>query len=297
METDMSVKIDFGEFYDERYEKKTAGAAMVLAFEPNVSACKTLINSGTDVMEFHLIQIVKETPDGTQPPPGIKQGNEGYGVRRSTSGWAVDIDWQAALDGGYKAIAGARKKELEDNSNNWDFKWQLDIDNAKEKQRSAGTVLTSLDPRYAQQRIAPSIPLFTIKTEQTNGNALVLQPPDYKWPRDFHGSGVVKRASLRDAPSVPLLSDVIGMGFEVAVLLDFVTNDVRHSRYLGSVKWGWTRSSGKSDTTLQPLAPVHKSGVSDQFSEAVKHWNGLTVADPAALNGAGPHAVMKLPEQ
>jgi hypothetical protein len=49
--------------------------------------------------------------------------------------------------------------------------------------------------------------------------------------------------------------------------------------------------------TLVPLALVTASSVSAEFTAAVTHWNELTVADPAQLNGGANHQVLAIPVQ
>lgn len=285
----MSVKVDFGSFYDELYLAQTGppGAALVLEFQPDVAKCKAVIGADGSVLEFNLIQIVREV---IGPGGHARQGNAGYLARQAANGWALDMDWQAAYDDGYRETANTRKVALQQNLANPMFAWQLAIDHEKEKvHRKSGTVLTSLDPRYAQQRIALDIPLFTTKKELTNGNALILTAP-YNWP------GGLRRASLRDNPNVPIDCNIVGMEFQVAALMDYDLPGARQTRYLGSVRWGWNRSPGGSDVTLVPLALVHNSSVSAEFTAAATHWNGLGVDDPALLNGARHH-VLTIPTQ
>jgi hypothetical protein len=135
----------------------------------------------------------------------------------------------------------------------------------------------------------PRLPLFTTKKALTNGNALVLTTP-YTWP------GGLRRATLRDNPNVPIDCNIVGMEFQVAAMMDYDLPGARQTRYLGSVRWGWNRSPELSDVTLVPLALVHNSGVSAEFTAAVTHWNALDVDDPAQLNGAHHH-VLTIPTQ
>jgi len=287
----MPVNVEYGSFYDTLYQKyldreekkTTVGAKMVLDFQPTLYKVKKLV---TGVAEFNLVQIVKEI---IGPGGEARQGNAGYLQRKAANDWAIDMDWQSEWKGGYQAIANARKSDLEQGQANADFKWQLDVDQVIETSKKAGTVLTSLDPRYAQQRISQSIPPFTTKSEGTGGNALVLTP-DYKFPPAGN------RASLRDNPSVPIDCNVIGMNFQVAVLLDYGEATSRQSRYLGSVSWGWQRPSGMGDVQIRELEQVDPSGASQEFLAAAAHWNALTVDDPAQIHGQS-HSVFRLPVQ
>jgi hypothetical protein len=229
----------------------------------------------------------------------------GYGARTvpagQHAGWGIDVDWQAARDEGYMKIAAARKQFLvaeiarltpiaqrtpAEDRELGDLTWQLQVDTAKlTTHRPKGTVLTSLDPRYAQQRVSESVPLFTIREPSSAGNAAVYTLPGRKF---------LENATLRDAPAVPIGDPMLGMEFEAAALLEHGPQNQRVATYLGSVKWGWVRSAGKSDIKLTPLAKVSDDGVSAAFTAAVTHWNQLTVSDPLGLQ-AGQLPVMQIP--
>lgn len=315
----MKVEVNGGAFYDENYAPVTGsgnvGARMALEFQPNTFWLKKNV-PGCDgtVLEFHLVQIVREIRESAAASSShTAEGNVGFGDRQVPDGphqgWGVDVDWQAGSDEGYLKIASARKSFLETKIRDCDekikagsdpdgslarqldtFTWQLAIDTTKVNKQSGkagrGKVLTSLDPRYAQQRISLDVPLFTSREGQSAGNAAVLSPP-YPMPL---------RASLRDAPAMPVNEPILGMEFEVAALLEYGPPESRRSRYLGSVKWKWQRSPQKSDVKLDPLALVSASGVSEAFKAAVAKWNQLRVSDPGALR-PGDHEVLKIPAE
>ena len=103
------------------------------------------------------------------------------------------------------------------------------------------------------------------------------------------------KATLRDNPEVAIATAILGMDFQVAVLLEHGLPGARASRYLGSVSWGWSRSSGMGDVKLAELTLIDGSGVSADFTTAVNFWNTpLRVTDPAALNGVD-HPVLTIP--
>jgi hypothetical protein len=309
-----AVDVTGGAFKDERYEPTTGssvGAKMSLGFQPSLYKLKNSFpGADSNPMEIHLVQIVREIHGPRQQPPAqvgalVQQGNVGYGARTvpagQHAGWGIDVDWQAARDEGYMKIAAARKQFLvaeiarltqiaqrtaaEDRQLR-DLTWQLQVDTAKlTTHRTKGTVLTSLDPRYAQQRVSESVPLFTTREENSAGNAAVYT---------LQGRKFLENATLRDAPAVPIGDPILGMEFEAAALLEHGPQNQRLATYLGSVKWGWVRSAGKSDIKLTPLAKVTDNGVSAAFTAAVTHWNQLTVSDPLGLQ-AGQLPVMQIP--
>jgi hypothetical protein len=288
-ETKLSIDLEYGTFHATVYDRyinrevtpTTVGAVMVLGFQPKKFKLKGML---TGRVEFHLVQAVREV---TGLGGNARQGNAGYLARVAPNGWAIDMDWQAKWDAGYQAIAAARRRELEDGEGD-PYQWQLEVDRETERARLGGTVLTSLDPRYAQQRVSGMIPLFTTMTERTSGNALVLMPPQHAIPPGNN------RATLRDNPSVPVDCNVTGMEFQVAVLLEYGEPAARQQRYLGSVSWGWFRTDGMGDVQLHQLQQVDPTGASQEFLAAVAHWNALRVADPAALRGQ-QHTVLPLP--
>ncbi|MGY0234437.1 hypothetical protein [Longispora urticae] len=283
------------------------GAKMVLVFKPNVVRCKAIDPNGTP-WHFHLIQIVRDTVAGI----GVgAQGNVGFRDRSVTAGpsagWALDMEWQAQGDASYRAISEARAETLRSRIAALPALIQagdptgalaaelaacqaqqsLDAFKVSHAGRAKAAAVTSLDPRYAQQRISEHVPLFTTRTEGTGGNALVLPSP--------YAVGVTARATLRDNPSTPVAFDLLGMDFETAVLFEYGQPGARQSRYVGSVRWGWSRSANKTDVTLVPLAEVSNAGVSAHFTAAVTLWNGLTVADPR--NAPARLPVMTIPTQ
>jgi hypothetical protein len=310
-----AVDVTGGAFKDERYEPTTGssvGAKMSLAFQPSLYKLKrAFVGVEANPMHIHLIQIVREIHQPQQVPAQVgaqaQQGNVGYGARTVAggphAGWGIDVDWQAARDEGYVKIAGARKQFLEteiarltqiqqrsapEQRQLDDLTWQLQVDTAKlTTNRVKGSVLTSLDPRYAQQRVSESVPLFaTLEQSESAGNAAVFTPGA--------GASFGANATLRDAPAVPITDPMLGMEFEVAALLEHGPQNARAATYLGSVKWGWVRTVGKSNITLTPLTKVTEQGVSAAFTAAVTHWNQLRVSDPLALQ-AGALPVMQIP--
>lgn len=321
----MSVQVDGGTFYDENYRpevnSETVGCVMALEFAPNKDKCKQINGAAGTLWEFHLIQIVREIRGAGAA--AAAQGNVGYNERTVPNGphagWGVDVDWQAEWDDGYGKVAARRKstlerriKELRDiealatpqapvdqavTQEREVLEWQLRIDTAKHKKPMdimwrKGKVLTSLDPRYAQQRISPQIELFTEKVEKSHGNALVLDPA-----KSYSIPGSWARASLRDNPSSPIDEPITAMEYQVAALFEFGPPTGRLHKYVGLVKWGWKRSApGGRDVTVTPLEVISKSGVSAEFTAAVTHWNTLSASCPANfVNGAVP--VMQIPAQ
>ncbi|WP_412543045.1 hypothetical protein R8Z50_11345 [Longispora sp. K20-0274] len=79
------------------------------------------------------------------------------------------------------------------------------------------------------------------------------------------------------------------------VLFEYGRPGARHSRYVGSVRWGWSRTAGKSDVQLVPLAEASNAGVSPEFTAAVTLWNGFNAADPR--NAPARLPVMVIPTQ
>jgi hypothetical protein len=304
------VDISGGTFTTERYhtyaDEGQVGATMVAIFKPNAVRGKQI--DAVNEWHFHLIQIVRDTVAGV----GLgAQGNVGFRDRSvpggNSAGWGVDMEWMAKTDDAYRSILAARSGYLTNRVGALPalilagdptgslaaelaaLQAQLGLDAFKVSAngRAKSTAITSLDPRYAQQRIAEAVPLFSAKAAQTGGNALVLRSP--------YTVGIDARATLRDNPNVPVGSDLIGMEFEIAVLFEYGPAGGRLSRYLGSVSWGWTRTNGRSDVVLAPLAQVSNAGVSQAYTDSVNHWNGLTVGDPR--NGGNPVAVMTIPAQ
>ena len=102
-------------------------------------------------------------------------------------------------------------------------------------------------------------------------------------------------AVLRDNPGTPRTAALLGMRFQVAALLEYGAG--LHS-YLGSVSWGYQRTSGQNDVQLVPLSQQTSNGVSADYTTAVTHWNLLTVPDPANLSQQAVPAslpVMQIP--
>ncbi|GIG63509.1 hypothetical protein Lfu02_78810 [Longispora fulva] len=283
------------------------GAKMALIFKPHVARCKAIDPNGTE-WHFHLVQVVRDTVVG----PGLgAQGNVGFRDRSvangPSAGWGLDMEWQAQGDASYRTIVEARAGALRNRiaalpaliqagdpsgalaAELADCQAQQALDTLKATPagRAKAAAVTSLDPRYAQQRISELIPLFTTKVENTGGNALILPAP--------YTVGINARATLRDNPSSPVAANVLGMDFETAVLFEYGQPGARHSRYVGSVRWGWSRTAGKSDVQLVPLAEVSNAGVSADFTAAVTLWNGLTVPDPR--NAPAQLPVMVIPTQ
>jgi hypothetical protein len=296
-----TCKTKFGTFSDERFHAYKGdgqvGAFMSLEFKPDVKACKTINDAHN--WQIDLIQIVQEVPDpnakGNQPPAA--QGNAGYPERVAANGWAVDVDALAPWDEGYAKIAVARKEYLEKHvGENSDCAWQLNVDRLKatSAMKTAGKVLTSIDPRYAQQRVSSAIPPYVIYTgDKTNGNSLILEhAKDYKLT-----GGQQSVAMLRDNPSAPIGSAVLGMRFEVTALLEYGPGDSRAYQYLGSVSWAWQRPSGSSDAKLTALAVADANGVTPNYTGAVKHWNTLSFSDPASKAPTKTVRVMAIPAQ
>jgi hypothetical protein len=294
----MAVDTNFGTFKDERYQIRVGagqvGAVMSLEFTPSVSKCKRIAGADGQDWTIHLIQIVHEIPD-PNPATGVAaQGNAGYAARVAANGWAVDMEWQAPCDDGYQKIAAARLTALQGQNAPASFTWQLAVDNYKKTHKLAGNALTSLDPRYAQQRIAADIPLYIEQGGMgTNGSALILETGKSYKPAGPLGTRSV--AVLRDNPGTPRTAAVLGMQFQVAALMEYGAG--QHS-YLGSVSWGYQRSSGQNDVQLIPLAQQTANGVSADYTTAVTHWSALTVPDPVNLSQQAlpaPMPVMQIP--
>jgi hypothetical protein len=308
----MAVEVAGGTFNDELYQVQrgdgAVGARMALTLKPNPAFLREIPDATHGPIVIDLVQIARELresdagpDDGVQRKVGNRERQVPIGPHR---GWGVDVDWQAAWDSGYQKIAAARRSYLEEHIAQLDeaiasgdssgkarvemLRWQLAVDRLKGDdgagRKAAGKALTSLDPRYGQQRVGAEIPVHTTQAAQQAGNAVVLEQP-------YRGS---QRVGLRDAPSVPVTSGVLGMDFEVAVLLEYGPQEARRTRFAGSVRWGWRRPPRGGDVALAPLGLVSRTGISEAFRTAAAHWNTLTVEDPAELVH-GPQRVMPLP--
>jgi len=311
----VAIDVEYGRFVADTYaqygQDGQVGARMILIFQPSVAKCRKIAGAEGHPLEFHLIQIVREDVDESgDGGPTVKKTNAGYAERavpapHACAGWGIDMDWQATADAGYQKIAAAREAFLTANGKAHtpesrrdaldtldEVSWQLSIDAAKLDplggRRGTGSVLTSLDPRHAQQRISTRIPPFTSRGQDSSGNALVLEPPAYAL-----GDA---RASLRDNPSVPVGSAIIGMRFQTTALLEYGPADSRRAMYLGVVGWGWHRDPRSSTIKLDDFVKKAHTGNTAEFQAAITHWNGLSVDDPAVLNGPR-HRVLQLPPQ
>jgi hypothetical protein len=215
-----------------------------------------------------------------------------------SAGWGIDMDWAVASDEGFRKIAEARKGALQarigaltnsvvpltaaETQELADSQRTQAIDTSQTKGKLSGPI-TSVDPRYAQQRLSADMPRFSqYHSQQSNGNAFV-------W--DGNGPFPADRfARLRDAPGTPTTTTMTGMQFEVAALLD---RPGHASVWLGSVSWGWRRGPNPTaKPALDPFAIVNAVGISQTFLDAIQHWNVQTVADPTYAGGARP--VMQL---
>lgn len=315
----MGVKVKGGEFATETYvvEKSSqVGAAIALSFAPAPTKDLLAILAGRNVdasvavpLELHLVQIVREVPDDTSSTgERAADGNIGHQSRLvpdgPAKGWGVDAEWiveggpayaviakdrAAWLQGEIKRLAAIAEPSDTEQKLLATLMWQSAIDAAKTappKTRKP-KALSSLDPRYAQQRISPDIIPFTKRGTERAGNAAVIAAAGAK-------IGMESRPQLRDNPSVPIKTPILGMQFQVAALLDYGVAERRGSVYLGSVSWGWKRSSGGSDVKLDPLTLLSADGISAEFAAAVSHWNNIKVEDPEGL-AKGQLSMMALP--
>lgn len=292
------LQVRTGSVFSQRFEPQIGaevGAKMSLEFQPAAFKIKKVVNdyvAGT-AAEFHLVQIVREVGRASH----AIAGNIGYAERcvpaGPHAGWAIDVDVIATAKSaglGYQPIAAARRAELTNPSPAVanDYQAQLAVDDAVvQKNLPTGSILSSLDFRYAQQRLTPTIPLFLTKQEGTTGNALRM----IDWASPAVGQN---RATLRDNPSAPLANTLLGMDFQTAVLLQYQTAAGPRNRYIAVVSWGWKRSAGKSDVTLADIALLQEDGLTPEFDAARVHWNTLTVADPAHP-AAAHRAVIPMP--
>ncbi|MEU4805374.1 hypothetical protein [Actinosynnema sp. NPDC023587] len=300
------LEVSTGTFYPARYdryaEEGQVGAKVSLEYQPATFKIKDKYpdyQAGTPAV-FHLLQIVREV---RQPGQGggaqAVQGNIGYAERcvpahLPHAGWALDVDLitRKPVSTAFKKIAADRKAELANPVQHAaDYQAQQTADDTLVTGPvPAGGVLASLDYRYSQQRLTETIPLFTTQEEQTGGNALRVTDWKTAGPKQT-------RATLRDNPNVPLGSDVLGMDFQTAVLLQYRTNTgLVKNKYVLVVSWGWSREAGKSLITLRDVtALADRTGLTPEFLAARTRWNGLTVNDPANPN-AGAHAVIPMPD-
>ncbi|MEV0679084.1 hypothetical protein AB0I60_21450 [Actinosynnema sp. NPDC050436] len=300
------LELSTGTFYAARFdpygEDGQVGAKVSMEYQPATFKIKDKFadyQPGTRV-EFHLVQIAREVQQpGHNAGPQPVQGNIGYAERcvpanSPHAGWALDVDLitkRPVLES-FRKIAAARRAELANPANHAaDYQAQQTADdtlvNGPVPQNG---VLASLDFRYAQQRLTETIPLFTTQEEQTGGNALFATDWKTAGPKQ-------NRATLRDNPNVPLGSDLLGMDFQTAVLLQYQTTaGVRKNKYLAVVSWGWSRDAGASRVKLRDIAALaDRTGLTPEFQAARAHWNTLTVTDPANPN-APARPVIQMPD-
>jgi hypothetical protein len=295
----VSIDVSGGQFIAEAGGYKPyssggkVGAEMSLRFKPLLGKLLTALGVATRAAigpcAIDLIQIVREIHPAGGPLAAVAGQGLGYAARMVpvglSQGWGIDMDWQAPMDDGFKKITSARVDGLKariaqllaqqalaplnaaDAAELADLQEQSREDAARIHQRQVGAV-TSLDPRYAQQRLSASVPLFTTyEPEQTNGNAFV-------W--DGVGSFPTTRfARIRDRPGIPINDPMLGMEFQVAALLE-TPQLPQVQRYLASVSWGWRRAAAGQAPTTDAFALVSANGVMSQaFQDAVAHWNAL----------------------
>ncbi|MEU6148548.1 hypothetical protein ABZ816_00955 [Actinosynnema sp. NPDC047251] len=298
------LEVSTGTFHPARFdpyaEEGQVGAKVSLEYQPSTFKIKNLFPDylpGSPAV-FHLLQIVREVRQqgqnlGVQPV----NGNIGYAERcvpghLQHAGWALDVDLitKKPVRAAYRKIAAARKDALTNPVQHAaDCQAQLTVDTSLvDGTVGPSGVLASLDYRYSQQRLTETIPLFTAQEEQTGGNALVVT--------DWKAAPKQTRATLRDNPSAPINSDVLGMDFQTAVLLQYQTNNGWKNKYVVVVSWGWARDAGKSLVRLREVATLtDRTGLTPEFLAARTQWNGLSVTDPANPN-AGLHPVIPMPD-
>ena len=276
------------------------GAQMTLFFVPKADL---------DATEVHLVQTVKDLyrEEDQDAYDLIHQGNTGFTVRiiqvGEHKGVGIDMEFHGPYDDHLKKVMRARERPLldliETNQDAVEFVGALERQQTRDQIfRSATqvstpsigalvknkTYITSLDPRYAQQRLSLHVPAYVKQTtEGTTGWGAVRSDPVARtanWTPGWRASGWGPSAArggaaaLRDLPSVPVASVVTGMVFEVAVLAEGGSG----TRFVGSVSWGWEREPLARASDVSALAKVADSA-SAAFFAAATHFNSATVED------------------
>jgi hypothetical protein len=261
------VPVSGGVFEDTRYKPVgekgehgwTVGAEMgMLKFTP-------LRHLAAE--EVHIVQITKEVhSDEGQGKEKVKQGNVGYEDRvvknGPNKGWAVDVDLYGEGDRHMANVKNARAETMHREPDN-----QLGGQSNEQYQGR----LTSRDPRYAQQRVDPETPAYTPEKPpkvMTTGYGTKKDPKTGGWKPNHAG--------LRDRPSVPSSTSIVGMDFEASVVATGGSMDGTH---LGSVLWGWSRQPGGKEAKVAPMKKGVLGGASEKMVAAAKVWNEMKVDD------------------
>lgn len=253
------------------------GAEMDLRFVP-----------GQDVQgwatEIHLVQTVRDIIGDQQVYDQLHQGNAGFNARKVPdghhAGWGIDMEPYGKGDGQFTKILAARNgllpaiaQNAPDNTIATLITYQDALDAVMRgrfrsfKRGNNGEIVTSLDPRYAQQRLSPHVPPYAAAAnEQTTGWACARPDTLSAW--------TPKEACLRDAPQVGAYQGVAGMEFEVAALAE---TDGR-SEFVGSVVWSWSFEP-RGVTVAGPTLKSHESA-SNAFFSAADYFNQLPLPEP-----------------
>jgi hypothetical protein len=261
-------------------EDNMRGAKMTLLFQPST-------NLGA--LEVHLVQTVKDIISDQNVYDQLHQGNVGFGDRQipegEHQGWGIDMEFYQPLEEGGQSgkIIEDRKSKLDPNDPV--HKRQIEADKKTMRSRISGVKpLNSLDPRYAQQRLGPSVPVYSKKTDSmTTGWSATRETEKKAWSPTT--------AAVRDNPKAPVGGGISGMEFEVAALAEGGTGG---AKFVGSVTWGWSLGeNGKSK--VKPLELKDQGQASEAFFAAAAHFNKMAVKEDPADEGSAAHATMQLP--
>jgi hypothetical protein len=265
-------------FIDGTTRVSIYGAQMDLRFTPT---------KDLDATEVHLVQTIKDYYTDKTAYLSLKQQNLGFLDRLVASGTyegiGIDMEFMSPIDAHLKRIVADRSSWLtsairtESNSIVESvLRAQQDVDEViKAKTPKFGNgknpgVVTSIDPRYAQQRLSGHVkPYATEASSGTAGWAAVRGSLSADWSP--------AAAALRDAPATTGGGSVAGMDFEVAALAEGGTMG---ARFVGSVSWGWRID--KSSVALYGLTKSSDDQASDAFFAASAHFNSMTLPSQAS---------------
>ena len=261
-------------------EGNMRGAKMTLLFQPK---------TGLGAREVHLVQTVKDIISDQGTYDQLHQGNIGFGDRQVPNGehkgWGVDMEFYQPLEEGGQSgkIIADRATKL--NKTDLTHKRQIDADKKTMNSRVSGVKpLNSLDPRYAQQRLGPSVPVYAKKTDSmTTGWSATRESEKKAWSPTT--------AAVRDNPKSPVGGGVSGMDFEVAALAE---GGSAGAKFVGSVTWGWSLDE-TGVSKVKPLELKDQGQASEAFFAAAAHFNSMKVKEDPAVANSPEHDTMQLP--
>lgn len=157
---------------------------------------------------------------------------------------------------------------------------------------NAAKPLTSLDPRYAQQRQGEITPAYALDLGTTRVKDAAKQTTGWAATRNATTDKWKQPAVIRDRPSVGTPDVIDGMDFEVAALGQ---GPGVPTEFLGSVTWGWrmNRTGPKPRAETREIALADQQTASGAFQTAVQHFNQIQVPIPGG--GGATVGVMQLP--